>query len=114
MRGMGEENLALEAWNRDYSKITNKRTWDSARSRNIWIPWFEQKKPCRHLGQDSFDDALVEETAVGEGMVFFFTGVITCLTVVCFPVLHLDHREKLWSANAGNIKIKWKKIDKCN
>lgn len=96
MRGMGEENLALEAWNRDYSKITNKRTWDSARSRNIWIPWFEQKKPCRHLGQDSFDDALVEETAVGEGMVFFFTGVITCLTVVCFPVLHLwSQRETL-------------------
>lgn len=56
------------------------------------IPWSEQKKPWEHLGQDSFDVALVERVTAGleVGIVLVAAGLFnTGFSVVCLPVLHL-------------------------
>ena len=65
------------------------------------LPWSEQKKPCLHLRQDSFEDVLVAGAAMGGENGFFGLGVgvafafaNTGFSVVCLPVLHLHHRKK--------------------
>lgn len=59
-----------------------------------FIPWSEQKNPCRHLEQDSFEDVPSPDigaceaagtVALGLVSAFFNTG----FSVVCLPVLHL-------------------------
>lgn len=69
------------------------------KSIQMTLPWSEQKKPCLHLGQDSFEDELVAGAAVGGENGFFGVGVgvafaNTGFSVVCLPVLHLHHRKK--------------------
>lgn len=58
------------------------------------LPWSEQKKPWRHLEQESFEDALVAKVETGAmeilGVGAAFAG--TGFSVVCLPVLHL-HQE---------------------
>lgn len=56
-------------------------------------PWFEQKKPCLHLEQVSFDNVAVggAETGLGTKEEFLGLGaalVSTGFSVVCLPVLH--------------------------
>lgn len=56
-------------------------------------PWSEQKNPCLHLEQVSFDEAPVEGpgTRVGAGVGILGLGaafVRTGFSVVCLPVLH--------------------------
>lgn len=57
-------------------------------------PWSEQKNPCLHLEQVSFEDAAVvvvgpETTGVGVGILGLGAAFVrTGFSVVCLPVLH--------------------------
>lgn len=66
-----------------------------AKGNQMKLPWSEQKKPCRHLEHDSFDDASVAGGAVGaETGVLGFAFDNTGFSVVCLPVLQLHSHKK--------------------
>lgn len=76
-------------------------------------PWSEQKKPWRHLEQESFVAALV---ACGDE-VGTVTGCLgaglakTGFSVVCLPVLHLLLQEQTKSISVSAIKPQHKDMD---
>lgn len=54
------------------------------------IPCSEQKKPCRHLEQSSFDEVVFAGATKGTGFLGLDAAFnITGFSVVCLPVLHL-------------------------
>jgi hypothetical protein len=69
-----------------------------------WDPWSEQKKPCRHLEQESFVAALASGDEVGAATGCFGTDLArTGFSVVCLPVLHLHCKKHLQCLQSTTI-----------
>ena len=74
-------------------EILLKRIWKTERERR-YKPWSEQKKPWRHLEQESFVAALACGDEVGTVTGCLGAGLArTGFSVVCLPVLHLYLQE---------------------
>lgn len=69
------------------------------------IPCPEQKKPCRHRGQSSLDDASAAKAGAGTGFLGLAGAFVnTGFSVVCLPVLHLHNRGLLSESSTQRCK----------